>query len=75
MQKKRDFRLNNRDKVLKTGTVPAKTGRMVSQCIWRVPGVTGTLGKANSHFDPTQMELGSHHHFEAEQLFHKLVLL
>ena len=24
-----------------------------------VPGVTGTLGKANSHFDPTQMGLGT----------------
>ena len=27
-------------------------------CARGVPGVTGTLGKANSHFDPTQ--LGSH---------------
>ena len=26
---------------------------------WRVPGVTGTLGKANSHFDPTQTGLGT----------------
>ena len=25
----------------------------------RVPGVTGTLGKANSHFDPTQTGLGT----------------
>ena len=24
-----------------------------------VPGVTGTLGKANSHFDPTQMGSGT----------------
>ena len=23
-------------------------------CVRDVPGVTGTLGKANSHFDPTQ---------------------
>ena len=25
----------------------------------RVPGVTGTLGKTNSHFDPTQTRLGT----------------
>ena len=34
-------------------------------CVRRVPGVTGTLGKANSHFDPTQTGRGPHHHFEA----------
>ena len=28
-------------------------------CVRGVPGVTGTLGKANSHFDPTQTELGT----------------
>ena len=28
-------------------------------CVRRVPGVTGTLGKANSHFDPTQTGLGT----------------
>ena len=28
-----------------------------------VPGVTGTLGKANSNFDPAQT--GPHHHVEA----------
>ena len=27
--------------------------------------VTGTLGKANSHFDPTQTGRGPHHHIEA----------
>ena len=27
-------------------------------CVGGVPGVTGTLGKANSHFDPTQTGLG-----------------
>ena len=26
---------------------------------WGVPGVTGTLGKANSHFDPTQTGPGT----------------
>ena len=26
-------------------------------CVGRVPGVTGTLGKANNHFDPTQTGL------------------
>ena len=28
-------------------------------CVRGVPGVTGTLGKANSHFDPTQTGLGT----------------
>ena len=27
-------------------------------CVKGVPGVTGTLEKSNSHFDPTQMGLG-----------------
>ena len=27
-------------------------------CMRGVPGVIGTLGKANSHLDPTQTELG-----------------
>ena len=30
-----------------------------------VPGVTGTLGKANSHFNSNQTGLGPHHHVEA----------
>ena len=30
-----------------------------------VPEVTGTLGKTNSHFDPTQTGSGPHHHVEA----------
>ena len=30
-----------------------------------VPGVTGTLGKANSHFDPTERGRRLHHHVEA----------
>ena len=34
-------------------------------CVRGVPGVTGTLGKANSHFDPTQTGWGPHHHVEA----------
>ena len=28
-------------------------------CVRGVPGVTGTLGKANSHFNPTQTGLGT----------------
>ena len=28
-------------------------------CVRGVPGVTGTLGKANSHFDRTQTGLGT----------------
>ena len=34
-------------------------------CVRGMPGVTGTLGKANSHFDPTQAGRGPHHHVEA----------
>ena len=34
-------------------------------CVRGVPGVTGTLGKANSHFNPTQTGRGPHHHVEA----------
>ena len=30
-----------------------------------MPGVTGALGKANSHFDPTQRGRGLHHQVEA----------
>ena len=28
-------------------------------CVRKVPGVTGTLGKTNSHFNPTQTGLGT----------------
>ena len=28
-------------------------------CVRGVPGVTGTLGKANSHFNPTETGLGT----------------
>ena len=28
-------------------------------CVREVPGVAGTLGKANSHFDPTQTGSGT----------------
>ena len=34
-------------------------------CVRGVLGVTGTLGKANSHFDPTQTGGGLLHHVEA----------
>ena len=34
-------------------------------CVRGEPRVTGTLGKANSHFDPTQTGRGPHHHVEA----------
>ena len=34
-------------------------------CVRGVPGITGTLGKATSLFDPTQMGSGTHHHVEA----------
>ena len=28
-------------------------------CVGGVPGVTGTLGKTNSHFEPTQTSFGT----------------
>ena len=34
-------------------------------CVRGVPGVTGTLGKANSDFNSTQTGLVPHHHVEA----------
>ena len=34
-------------------------------CVGGVPRETGTLGKANSHFDPTKQGWGRHHHVEA----------
>ena len=34
-------------------------------CVRGVPGVTETLGKANSNFNPTQTGLGPHDHVEA----------
>ena len=34
-------------------------------CVRGVPGVTGTLGKANSHINPAQTGRGPHHHVEA----------
>ena len=34
-------------------------------CVRGVHGVTETLGKANSHFDPTQTGREPHHHVEA----------
>ena len=44
-------------------------------CVRRVPGVTGTLGKANSHFDPTQTSRGPHHHIEAAVDWYSSILL
>ena len=44
-------------------------------CVRGVPGVTGTLGKANSHFDPTQTGQGPHHHVEAAVDWCSLILL
>ena len=34
-------------------------------CVRGMSGVTGTLGKANSHFYPTKRGRGPHHHVEA----------
>ena len=40
-----------------------------------VPRVTGTLGKANSHFGPTQTGRGPHHHVEAAVDWYSSILL
>ena len=44
-------------------------------CVRGVPGVTGTLGKTNSHFDPTQTGRGPHHHVEAAVDWYSSILL
>ena len=44
-------------------------------CVREVPGVTRTLGKANSHFDPTQTGRGPHHHVEAVVDWYSSILL
>ena len=40
-----------------------------------VPRVTGTLGKANSHFNPTQTGREPHHHVEAAVDLRSSILL
>ena len=44
-------------------------------CVRGMPWVTGTLGKANSHFDPTQTGRGPHHHVEAAVDWYSSILL
>ena len=44
-------------------------------CVRRVPGVTGILGKANSHFNPIQTGRGPHHHIEAAVDWYSSILL
>ena len=44
-------------------------------CVRGVPGVTGTLGKANSHFNPIQTGRGPHHHIEAAVDWYSSILL
>ena len=44
-------------------------------CVRGVPGVTGTLGKANSHFNSTQTGLGPHHHVAAAVDWSSSILL
>ena len=45
--------------------VVQKAARRKMVCVRGVLGETGTLGKANSGFNPTQTGLGPHHHVEA----------
>ena len=44
-------------------------------CVRVVPGVTGTLGKAHSHFDPIQTGRGPHRHVEGAVDWCSLILL
>ena len=44
-------------------------------CVSGVPGVTGTLGKANSNFNPTQTGWGPHHHAKAAIDWYSSILL
>ena len=44
-------------------------------CVSGVPRVTGTLGKANSRFDPTQTGRGLHHHVETAVAWCSSILL
>ena len=39
--------------------VVQRTARRKMVCMREVPGVTGTLGKTSSNFNPTQTELGT----------------
>ena len=41
-----------------SAVVQGKNGEKMI-CVTGVPGVTGTLGKANGHFDPTQTGSGT----------------
>ena len=41
-----------------SAVVQGKNGEKMI-CVIGVPGVTGTLGKANGHFDPTQTRSGT----------------
>ena len=45
--------------------VVVKRARRKMVCVRGANEVTGTLGKANSYFDPTKGVRGSHHHSEA----------
>ena len=49
--------------------------RQKTVCVSGIPGVTGTLGKANSNFDPTQTGRGPHHHVEAAVDWYSSILL
>ena len=44
-------------------------------CVRGVPGVTGTLGRANSHFDQTQMGFGtaSQHTIYMTEILHFII--
>ena len=54
-RKQADFKEN----VCYPSAVVQRTARRKVVCVRGVPGVTGTLGKTNSNFNPTQTGLGT----------------
>ena len=44
-------------------------------CVRGVLGISGTLEKANNHFDPTQTGRGPHHHVKAAVDWYSSILL
>ena len=58
-EKREDKRPIFEETVCCPSAVVQGAARQKMVCVGGVPGVTGILGKANSHFDLTQTELGT----------------
>ena len=57
-EKRKDGPILKRLRATPLGSFRGLHGKKIV-CVRRVPGVTWTLGKANSHFDPIQTGLGT----------------